>query len=120
MNIYLDDNISDRKVAGALRKAGHTVVRPADFGLSGRSDVRHLEYAIRASLVVLTKDSDDFRDLHQLVETSSGAHPGILLVHEDNNPKRDMKAKDIVRAIAKLERSELSLTTPLLVLNHWR
>jgi predicted nuclease of predicted toxin-antitoxin system len=120
MRIYLDDNRADQKLAAMLRKAGHLVVRPAEVGLTGASDPRHLEYAIRESLVVLTSDRDDYRDLHYLVLTSGGAHPGILVVHYENDATRDMKPKHIVAAVAKLEKAGIPLASQLIILNHWR
>src|SRR5262245_10694114 len=109
MMVYLDDNFADQALAGSLRKAGHTVFRPADFGLTGASDARHLERAIREGLVVLTKDRDDFHELHQLVLTSGGCHPGMVVVRYENDATRDMRRGHIVKAIDKLERSGLPL-----------
>lgn len=120
MNLYLDDNRTDRALAGLLRSRRHGALLPADAGLAGASDVRHLTYAIRQNLVVLTADCDDFEDLHTLVQTAGGEHPGILLIHYDNDPTRDMRPKHIVAAIGKLERSGMDLANQIVVLNHWR
>jgi hypothetical protein len=54
------------------------------------------------------------------VLTAGGGHPGILIVRFDNNPTRDMKSKDIVTAIGKLERSGTPLADQMIVLNQWR
>ncbi len=120
MKIYLDDNFSDRTLAALLTKAGHGVVRPADVGLTSATDIRHLEHAVRESLVVLTADRRDFPDLHRLIMTTGGNHPGILIVRYDNDPKRDMKAQHIVRAIRNLEQAGFDTTSQLIILNHWR
>lgn len=120
MNLYLDDNRADRRLAALLRRDGHTVVVPADVGLSGASDARHLDYAVRNLLVVLTADRDDFRELHDLVVNSGGSHPGILLVRFGNDPKKNMRPRHIVAAVAKLERSGLPLRDQIIVLNQWR
>lgn len=120
MNLYVDDNRADPALAAFLRKAGHAVVRPADVGIAGASDARHLEHAIRNGLVVLTADRDDFWELHHLVQTSGGNHPGILVVRYDNDPKHDMKPNHIVAAIGKLEASGIALVNQVVVLNHWR
>jgi predicted nuclease of predicted toxin-antitoxin system len=119
MNIYLDDNRADRRVAGLLGKAGHGVILPANVGLAGVSDARHLEHAIRNDAVVLTADREDFWELHQLVLTSGGAHPGIMVVRYDNDPKRDMKPKHVVTAVGKLVRSGMSTANQVVVLNQW-
>jgi predicted nuclease of predicted toxin-antitoxin system len=120
MNLYLDDNSADPVLVAILRRAGHTVAVPADVGLSGASDARHLDSAVRADRVVLTADRDDFRELHDLVVNAGGSHPGILLVRYDNDPRKDMKPGHIVRALAKLERSGLPLRDQVIVLNQWR
>jgi predicted nuclease of predicted toxin-antitoxin system len=120
MNIYLDDNRADRRLAALLQKAGHAVVCPVDVGLSGASDARHLTHAISTNLVVLTNDSADYQELHNLVLAAGGGHPGILVIRYDDNPKHDMKPRDIVAAIAKLEQSGVVIANDVIVLNHWR
>lgn len=120
MRLYVDDNLIDKTLVAMLQKAGHAVVVPKDVGLAGASDARHLEYGICSSLVMLTEDSSDFQDLHDLVLTCGGRHFGILVVRLDNNPTKDMKPKHIVTAIAKLEASGLPLDNQLIVLNNWR
>ncbi len=120
MRVYLDDNMADPVLVVLLRNAGHTVTIPADVGQSGRSDAKHLEYALRTGFVLLTQDRKDFTDLHDLVLAAGGNHAGILLVRSDNDRKRDMKPRVIVRAIAKLEAAGLALRNTIHVLNHWR
>jgi len=120
MNLYLDDNRADPRLAALLRRDGHRVAVPADVGMSGASDARHLDYAVRCALVVLTADRDDFRDLHDLVLNSGGSHPGILVIRFENDPMKKMKPRHIVTAIAKLERSGLPLRNQIIVLNQWR
>jgi len=120
MRIYLDDNLAARLLAALLQKAGHEVVRPADVGLVGKSDAVHLEHAIRHGLLMLTRDRRDFRELHQLVLTAGGTHPGLFVVRYDNDPTRDMKPKDVVSAIQKLEQSGLETANQLITLNQWR
>jgi predicted nuclease of predicted toxin-antitoxin system len=120
MNIYLDDNLSDRTLAALLSRAGHTVVRPADVGLTGAKDIRHLIHAIRSGLVTLTADDEDFHDLHEVIQAAGGRHPGLLLVCYDNDTKRDMKPQHIVRAIRNIEQAGYDVTNRLEILNHWR
>ena len=59
-------------------------------------------------------------ELHHLVLTAAGTYPGLLVVRYDNDPTRDMKPKDIVSAIRKLEQSGLDTTNQLITLNRWR
>lgn len=120
MLIYLDDNFVDRALESTLLKTGHSAFRPANFGLSGASDTRHLEHAIRQGLAVLTKDRDDYHELHQLVLTCGGRHPGIIVVRYENDTTRDMRTGHIVKAVGKLERSGMSLINEWVILNQWR
>jgi predicted nuclease of predicted toxin-antitoxin system len=120
MNLYLDDNITDRRLAAYLRKAGHAVTLPIDAGKSGATDARHLEYTIRNGLIVVTKDEHDFTELHDLVRASGGSHhPGIFLIFLLNDRKRDMKPHDIVRAIARLAAAGVPIVNEMHVLNNW-
>jgi predicted nuclease of predicted toxin-antitoxin system len=120
MNIYLDDNFSDQILAGKLRKAGHSLVRPIEVGLSGASDAKHLEYATRHELVLMTKDRDDFLDLHKLLESASGRYAGILLVAYDNDAAKDKKTIHVVETVAKLVQSEAPIGQQFIFLNQWR
>jgi predicted nuclease of predicted toxin-antitoxin system len=120
MKLYLDDNSADPVLTRMLLRAGHTVVCPADVGLAGASDARHLRHAVGAGLVLLTADRVDFRDLHDLVLACGGVHPGIVVVRYENDPRRDMKPKHIAGAVGKLERSGVDLTGQLTILNQWR
>jgi predicted nuclease of predicted toxin-antitoxin system len=120
MKIYLDDNRAGRALVNLLVKAGHTVVRPVDVGLAGKSDACHLEHAVHEGLVLLTADRVDYWDLHQLILTSGGDHPGILVVRYQNDPARDMKAKHIAAAVTKLEQSGMACANQIVVLNQWR
>jgi uncharacterized protein DUF5615 len=86
MTIYLDDDSASRQLSLVLRKAGHQVSTPADLVTSGAPDPVHLTRAIRDGRVFLTRNARDFTLLHDLVRASGGGHPGILLLHFDNDP----------------------------------
>jgi predicted nuclease of predicted toxin-antitoxin system len=120
MRIYLDDNITDGRLVTQLKKAGHGVVLPLDVGTNGVTDPSHLIFAIRQELILLTRNHDDFEDLHNLVMAAGGNHFGVFTVRADNDPSRDMKIKIITSAIGKVERSGIQLANQLIVLNHWR
>jgi predicted nuclease of predicted toxin-antitoxin system len=120
MNLYLDDNINKGRLADRLRKAGHQVVLPAAVGLAGSTDAGHFLHAIEKQLVLVTKDHEDFFVLHRIVRATHGQHPGIFAVREDNDPRRDMKDSDIVRAIRNLEQAGVPVANEFHILNHWR
>jgi predicted nuclease of predicted toxin-antitoxin system len=120
MNLYLDDDSAKASLVSLLRNVGHQVTIPASVGLAGASDPRHLMHAVQNGLVLLTKNHDDFEDLHLLVHATGGKHPGILVVRSDNDPSRDMKDRDISRAITNLEGAGVPIANELHVLNQWR
>ena len=76
--------------------------------------------AANADLVLLTKNHDDFEDLHLLVQATSAQHLFLLVVRLDNDPNRDMKDRGIVRAIVNLEQAGVPVANGFHILNHWR
>jgi hypothetical protein len=120
MNLYLDDDSAKTSLVRSLRRAGHIVTIPADAGLAGAADPRHFRHTVEESLVLLTRNHDDFEDLHALLQAAGGSHPGVLVVRSDNDPSRDMRDRDIVRAIANLEAAGVPVANEFHILNHWR
>ena len=120
MNLYLDDNSAKPSLLNMLRRAGHQVAVPSDFGMSGSSDPRHLASCAQQRLALITRDYDDFLDLHDLVQATQGRHAGLLVVRADNDPSRDMKDRDIVRALVNLEHARVPIANDFHILNHWR
>jgi hypothetical protein len=120
MRISLDDDSASRQLTSLLRKAGHEVATPADLGIAGAPDPMHLIRAIREARCLLTRNARDFSLLHDLIRASGGGHPGILLVHFENDPTRDLTPKGVTTAVAKLEASGIPIANELHVLNHWR
>jgi predicted nuclease of predicted toxin-antitoxin system len=120
MRLYLDDDIASVHLARLLRKAGHDVRLPSEAGLSGESDAVHLAYAVRENRVCLTRNYDDFQDLHKLILEVKGHHPGILVVRRDNDPRRNLTPGGIVRAIGNLVAANIVLVDEYQTLNHWR
>jgi predicted nuclease of predicted toxin-antitoxin system len=120
MRLYLDDNAASPLLAQLLRKAGHDVQLPSDAGKVGEDDSVHLAHAIGEGRVCLTMDYTDYENLHNLVLVAQGHHPGILVVRQENNPKRDLGPRTIVRAINKLEAAGVPIADQCIVLNHWR
>jgi hypothetical protein len=120
MRLYRDDNSASIVLAQLLQNAGHDVELPKDVGLSGEPDRVHLTHTISDTRVLLTKNYRDFEYLHNLIVVSGGHHPGILVVRQDNDPKRDLTPRGIVRAIANLEAAGVPIADSYHVLNHWR
>ena len=120
MRLYLDDDSVNPLLARLLRNAGHDVQFPRDVSLSGEPDSVHLTHAIKDACVLLTKNYRDFEQLHNLVAAAQGHHPGILVVRQDNDPKRDLSPRGIVRAITKLEAAGIPIPDSYHILNQWR
>jgi predicted nuclease of predicted toxin-antitoxin system len=120
MRLYLDDDLAWPLLASLLRQAGHDVQLPTDAGMSGADDPVHLTHAIRDGRATLSGNHDDFENLHDLIIQASGHHPGILVVRRDNNPRRDLSPRGIVRAIRNLESAGVPLADRFYILNHWR
>lgn len=79
-----------------------------------------LYLAVQQDLVLITKNHDDFKDLHLLIQGTRGQHTGILAVRADNDPSRDMKDAEIFRAVRNLEQSGAPVANEFHILNHWR
>jgi predicted nuclease of predicted toxin-antitoxin system len=120
MRIYLDDDSAAPLLARVLRQAGHEVEMPADAGLAGEDDAVHLTHAVRQDRVLLTGNYRDFLNLHNLVVQARGRHPGILVVRRDNDPRRDLTASGIVRAIRNLLAANVAVADQFIILNQWR
>ncbi|MCI0333311.1 MAG: DUF5615 family PIN-like protein [Planctomycetes bacterium] len=120
MNLYLDDDSVDGVLLRLLRRAGHDVQLPQNAGMLGESDPVHLTFASRSQRVLLSRNHDDFRELHELVYYTGGAHSGILIVRYDNDTRRDLSQKGIVVAIANLIAANIPIQNEFIVLNDWR
>ena len=120
MRVLIDENMSSRRLAARLRAAGHDVVLATEMGLVSVSDARVLTRAVAEARPVLTRDHEDFADLHDLVMAVGGHHPGILVVRFDNDPRHNLSERGIATALGNLESSGGAITDQIHVLNHWR
>ncbi|MGZ3472475.1 MAG: DUF5615 family PIN-like protein [Isosphaeraceae bacterium] len=120
MRSLVDENLSSPRPASPLRAQGHDPVLASDVGLLSVTDARVLIFAIAQALPVLTRDSEDFEDLHDLVMAAVGHHPGILIVRFDNDPRHNLTDRGIATAISKLESSGVPIRDRIHVLNQWR
>ena len=69
---------------------------------------------------MLTRDSEDFTDLHDLIMAAGGHHPGMLFVRFDNDPRHNLTDRGIASAIGKIESSGVLIHDRIHVLNQWR
>jgi hypothetical protein len=101
--LYLDDCAFSHPLRTLLLAAGHRVTVPADAGLTGSDDEEHLSHAAQHGFIVLTKNPQDFLDLHDAWRAAGRDHPGIFLVYQDNDVSRDMSDAAVVKAVANVE-----------------
>jgi predicted nuclease of predicted toxin-antitoxin system len=120
MRFLVDENLSSPRLASRLRAQGHDPVLARDVGLLSVTDARVLIFSIGRALPVLTRDADDFEDLHDLVIAATGNHASILIIRFDNDPRHNLSDRGIATAISKLESSGVPMGSQLHVLKQWR
>jgi hypothetical protein len=116
--IYLDDCAFSHTLRRLLVEAGHDAQIPADVTppLTGAADEVHFAHAQAAGRVILTMNPKDFFHLHQQFPN----HSGTLAVYQDNDPTRDMHYADIIRAIANLENTGVTISGGFWSLNAYQ
>ena len=88
MRLLLDENMSDRRLGARLRAQGHDPVLATGVGLLSATDARVFIAAITQALPVLTRDSEDFTDLHDLIMAAGGHHSGVLVVRDPEQVRK--------------------------------
>jgi Domain of unknown function (DUF5615) len=120
LDLFLDNCANSDLLADLLRQAGHHVVRAHEMGMTRTPDRFVLDYAASNRLTVVTKNPADFQALHD----HGNPHYGILGVHQDNDPSRDMSDREIAKAIANVENAATSggdqIPGNFFDLNQWR
>jgi predicted nuclease of predicted toxin-antitoxin system len=112
LRLYVDEDTASLQLSARLRAAGHVVIEP----LRGVSDVRCWRHAQAKRSVVLTTNARDFVAL-----AGSEAHHGLLLVYRENDPTRDMAAKEIAAAVDRVaETYPDGISSQILTLNGFR
>ena len=71
---------------------------------------------------MITRDHEDFADLHDLVAAIVGGHhPGILVVRFDNDPRHNPTERAIATALGNLESSgDRGRQMACMSWNHWQ
>ena len=115
MQLLLDEDSQAKYLVNLLLAAGHNVITVNNADLLGRSDAAVLNYARQEGRVLLTRNCDDFIELHQ----ANPVHPGILAVYQKPDASKNMKYQEIVKAIANIETANYSLENQFVILNQW-
>ena len=116
LRLLIDEDSLAKVLVSMLRKAGHDVVTVNEAGFSGARDDLVFEYAIRSERILLTRNCDDFKALHQ----NNPNHPGIFAIYQDDNRSKNLSRSEIVKAILNIETSGIPLTNQFISLNQWR
>ncbi|MEB3338751.1 MAG: DUF5615 family PIN-like protein [Leptolyngbyaceae bacterium] len=98
-----------------LQAAGHDVITVNELGLMSRPDSVVLDHAKQEGRVLLTRNCNDFQELHQ----ANPRHAGILAIYQDPDPSKNMSYQTIVKAIANLEAADYSFENQFIILNQW-
>ncbi|RUR72411.1 DUF5615 family PIN-like protein [Chlorogloeopsis fritschii PCC 9212] len=114
--MLLDEDSQAKYLVYLLQAAEHDVITVNAVGLMNRSDSVVLDYARQDGRVLLTRNCDDFQELHQ----ANPVHPGILAVYQDSDTSKNMSYQAIVKAIANLETSGYTLKNQFVILNQWK
>ncbi|MBD2595524.1 DUF5615 family PIN-like protein [Nostoc spongiaeforme FACHB-130] len=113
--MLLDEDSQAKYLVNLLQAAGHDVVTVNTVGLMNRPDSVVLDYARQNQRILLTRNCDDFQELHQ----ANPIHSGILAVYQNSDATKNMSYQLIVKAIANLEAAEYILNNQFVILNQW-
>jgi predicted nuclease of predicted toxin-antitoxin system len=115
LRLLIDEDSQSSVLVAMLRSAGHDVRTANDESLDGRDDVVVLAHAHASRRALLTKNAEDYEELH-----SAGIrHSGILAIYESANRAKNMTLSQIVRAVCNLEQAGLDLAGQFVPLNAW-
>jgi predicted nuclease of predicted toxin-antitoxin system len=115
LKLLLDEDSQAKYLANLLRVASHDVLTVNEAELGGLPDVAVLNYARQQRRVVLTRNCEDFINLHQI----GTVHAGILAVYQSYEQSKNMSYQAITRAIANLEEVGCLLENQFIILNQW-
>ena len=115
LRLLLDEDSQAKYLLNLLRSAGHDVITVNEAGLEGQVDSEVLNYAIQERRSLLTRNCNDFQELHEI----NPNHPGILAVYQDADPAKNMSYQAIVQAIANLEIASAAIENQFVALNQW-
>ena len=107
LRLYLDDCAFSHELRRLLREAGHDVETPADVvpPLTGKTDLTLWLHAKAVERVILTRNPRDFEALH----AQDPGHSGVLAIYLDTDLTRDMSHRNVARAIANLESTDVTI-----------
>ncbi len=115
LKLLLDEDSQSKYLVNLLCGVGHDVFTVNEIGLGGLPDSAVFDYARQYKRVILTRNCDDFLELHQV----NLIHEGILAVYQNSDTSKNMSYQSIAKAIANLEMSGYNLENQFVILNQW-
>lgn len=115
LSILLDEDSQAKTLVKLLKAKEHNVLTVNEVGLAGFPDREILSYAHQNCRVLITRNCDDFRILHQI----NPKHFGILAIYQDSDFSKNMTYNSIIKAIDNFENSNLVLEGEFIILNQW-
>jgi predicted nuclease of predicted toxin-antitoxin system len=115
LRLLIDEDSQAKYLVNLLRNAGHDVITVNEADLMGKSDSIVLKYAISHGRILLTRNCEDFLNLH----TVNPNHPGILAVYQNSEASKFMSYLSIVKSISNLEALNYMITNQFIPLNQW-
>ena len=120
MTCYLDDDVDQDRLIRLATAHSHRLISPRSLGLSGQHDARHFLYAISQHIPLMTRNASDFESLHEFALGAGGHHFGLIVVYEEADRRKNMRANEIIQALSNLESANIPLAGQLIALNHYR
>jgi hypothetical protein len=120
MTCYLDDDLDSDQLIQLATVRAHRLISPRSVGNTGIHDALHFLFAVSQGHPILTRNAGDFRALHRFALGVGGSHPGLIIVYEEADRRKNMRPDDIVAAIGNLEAAAAQLSDQLVALNNYR
>lgn len=119
MICYLDDDVDQDLLIRLAAAHSHRLISPRSLGHSGDHDALHFLRAVSKCLPVITRNATDFAALHEFALGIGGHHFGLVIVYEEADRRKNMRAIEIIDALSNLELAQVPLANQLLALNHY-
>ena len=120
MTCYLDDDVDQDLLIRLASAHAHRLISPRSLGQSGQHDALHFLYAVSQRIAIMTRNANDFEALHEFALGAGGHHFGLIIVYEEAERRKNMRANEIIQALTNLETTNVPLTDQLIALNHYR
>jgi hypothetical protein len=120
MICYLDDDVDQDLLIRLGAARSHQLISPRSLGRSGDRDALQFLYAATQRIPIMTRNANDFEALHEFALGIGGHHSGLIIVYDEEDRNKNMRPREIVRALDKLESAAVLLDDQLIALNHYR